>query len=135
MYKVTQKKISFFRTKTDKNFIEWICPLLKLVMLIQDMPIYLEQEGIQEIYFLEEGKAAYVLPRYKNAPFVTIEESDTFGIIDIVFRNMQMETGIQKNNVLELEGARGNLMKRKFTVQTVQNSILHQLSIEDLKRM
>ena len=26
-------------------------------------------------------------------------------------------------------------MKRKFTVLTVKNSIIHQLSIEDLKRM
>ena len=42
MYKVTQKKISFFRTKTDKNFIAWICPLLKLNMLIADMPIFKE---------------------------------------------------------------------------------------------
>ena len=80
---------------------------------------------------MEEGKAAYVLPRYKNAPYVTIEESDTFGLIDIVFRNLQMESG----NQLELEGARGNLMKRKFTVQTVKNSIIHQLSIDDLKRL
>ena len=107
-------------------------------MLIQGMPIYKEQEEIQEIYFLEEGKAAYVLPRYNNAPYVIIEASDTFGIIDIVFRNLQVEAGAQKSSSPDLEGEQRSQMKsmqRKFTVQTVQNSIIHQLSIEDLKRL
>ena len=111
---------------------------MKLVMLIRDMPVYKEQEDIQEIYFLEEGQAAYVLPRYNTAPFVIIEASDTFGIIDIVFRNMQVETGTPRASSLDLEGEQRhlrNLMKRKFTVHTVQNSILHQLSIDDLTRM
>ena len=64
LYRDTQKKIKFFRTKNDNNFIEWICPLLKVEMLIQDMAIYKEQEQITAIYFLEKGQAAYVLPRY-----------------------------------------------------------------------
>jgi len=54
----------FFKEKTDYNFIEWICPLLKVVMLIADEPIYREQEEIVAIYFLESGQCAYVLPRY-----------------------------------------------------------------------
>ena len=96
IYKDTQKKIKFFRSKDDRNFIEWICPLLKVVMLVSKMPIYLEEEEIQAIYFLERGKAAYVLPRYQNKPFVLIDKSETFGIIDIVFRNMQAEDQSQE---------------------------------------
>ena len=88
MYKVTQKKIKFFRTKSDKNFIAWVCPLLKVVMLIEGMQIHKEMDKINNIYFLEEGEAAYVLPRYNNAPYVIIEPGASFGIIDIVFRNM-----------------------------------------------
>ena len=90
MYKLTQKKISFFKKKTDKYFSEWICSLLKVVILISDMPIYREQEEIMAIYFLEQGEAAYVLPRYQNAPFVTISASETFGLIDIMFRKMEI---------------------------------------------
>ena len=73
-----------------QNFIEWICPLLKVVILISDMPIYREQEEIIAIYFLEQGEAAYVLPRYSNAPFVKISASETFGLIDIMFRKMEI---------------------------------------------
>ena len=90
MYKLTQERIQFFKKKTDKNFIEWICPLLKVVMLISDMQIYREQEEIMAIYFLEQGEAAYVLPRYQNAPFVKISASETFGLIDIIFRKMEI---------------------------------------------
>ena len=60
------------------------------------MPIYREQEEIQAIYFLEQGEAAYVLPRYQNAPFVTICASETFGLIDIMFRMMETENSGQQ---------------------------------------
>ena len=97
-------------------------------MMIQKSPIYLEEEEIQAIYFLERGKAAYVLPRYKNKPFVLIDQSETFGIIDIVFRNMQVEE--QGHKTIET-----NTFKRKFTVYTQENSMLLQLEIKDLRRM
>ena len=50
------------------------------------MPVYKEQDEIQAIYFLESGETAYVLPRYKNAPYVMIIDGETFGVVDIVFR-------------------------------------------------
>ena len=54
------------------------------------MPVYREQEEMIAIYFLEQGEAAYVLPRYQNAPFVKISASETFGLIDIMFRKMEI---------------------------------------------
>ena len=76
------------------------------------------------------------MPRYNNSPFVLIEPGATFGIIDIVFRNMQIETGDSKENSDELEQRKlRELMKRKFTAQTMQHSIIHQLSVVDLKRL
>ena len=67
------------------------------------MPIYREQEEIQAIYFLEHGEAAYVLPRYQNAPFVTIGASETFGLVDIMFRMLEAEDDGRKEPELMQE--------------------------------
>ena len=102
-----------------------------MVILIADMPIYREQEEVTAIYFLEQGQAAYVLPRYKNAPFVTIGESETFGIIDIVFRKIELDSMGEK----ERKAADSGNYKHKFTCHTRKNSVILQLSFADLKRM
>jgi hypothetical protein len=57
-------------------------------MLIEETYIYKEEDRINGIYFLESGKAAYVLPRYHSFPYVLINQGDAFGIIDIVFRTL-----------------------------------------------
>ena len=76
MYKQTKKKINFFRNKKDVNFIVWICPLLKPLLLIEETSIYKEEEKVKQIYFLEQGKAAYILPRYNSLPYCYIEEGE-----------------------------------------------------------
>ena len=58
-------------------------------MLIEGMHVYKEGDPVEAIYFLENGAAAYVLTRYDNFPYIEIEKGDQFGIIDIVFRNLQ----------------------------------------------
>jgi len=47
--------------------------------------IYKERDEILEIYFLQDGVAGYVLPRYNNAVYIEIEKGDHFGTIDIVY--------------------------------------------------
>jgi hypothetical protein len=72
MYKKTKKTLNFFKDKSNVNFIVWICPLLKPLLLIEDTFIYKEEDRINGIFFLEQGKAAYVLPRYHSFPYVNI---------------------------------------------------------------
>ena len=72
------------------------------------------------IYFLEQGEAAYVLPRYQNAPFVIIGESETFGLIDIVFRKMEIASMDETQAVIADSGS----YKHKFTCHTRKNSVI-----------
>jgi len=63
---------------------------------------------------------------------VTISEGETFGLIDIVFREIENEaTGPKKATGL----AALKRMKQKFTCHTQKNSIIHELGMEDLIRM
>jgi len=39
---------------------------------------------VTDIFFLEEGRAAFVMLRYNNFPYIYIEPSDHFGLMDIV---------------------------------------------------
>ena len=96
------------------------------------MAVYREQEEVTAIYFLEQGEAAYVLPRYKNAPYVTIGESESFGIVDIVFRQYEID-GMDEAEA-RIASA-GGFIKHKFTCHTRKNSIILSFGIEDLKRM
>ena len=36
------------------------------------------------VYFMSKGEAAYVLPQCENLPYITIEEGEMFGILDLV---------------------------------------------------
>ena len=37
------------------------------------------------VFFLIEGFAGFVLPRYENAVYITVKAGEYFGLIDIVF--------------------------------------------------
>jgi hypothetical protein len=119
MYKKTKKTINFFRDKKDVNFIVWICPLLKPLLLIEGTFIYKEEDRINGIYFLESGKAAYVLPRYHSFPYVHINQGDSFGIIDIVFRTLSQTDETEEPVVLH----------RKFSVIAVERLVMLVLEI------
>lgn len=99
--------------------------------MISDMPIYREQEDVVAIYFLEQGQAAYVLPRFQNAAFVTIGESETFGLIDIVFRKIEIAAMDESEAKLADNGS----YKHKFTCFTRKNSVILQFGMTDLRRM
>jgi len=81
--------MKFFRGKKDDNFIVWVCPLLKPHILIEGMTVFKEEDEIRAIYFLEKGKAAYVLERQQNYQYKVIEQGDHFGTSDIMFRHIQ----------------------------------------------
>ena len=83
IYKETYSKIQFLQTKSD-NFITWVCPLLKPVLVSQDQYIFYEGDVIDSIYYLCIGAAGFVLPFRQNIVYVEIMEGDDFGQADIV---------------------------------------------------
>jgi CRP-like cAMP-binding protein len=125
MYKQTKKKISFFRGKKDVAFIVWICPLLKPLLLIEETSIYKEEERVKQIYFMEQGKAAYILPRYNSLPYCFIEEGEAFGIVDIVFRTLHSPD----------EAINPERLRRKFSVMATEKSVMLSLDFDDFQRM
>ena len=61
-----------------------MCEILKPMLFTEGQYYYQENENVNEIYFLINGEAAFVLPRYNNTPFITIQSGQYFGVMDIV---------------------------------------------------
>lgn len=83
VYEQRYQTIHFFQNK-HVSFILWMCPLLRPMLFQENQYIFHENESINEIFFLINGRAAFVLPRYKNTPFVNIDIGNQFGEIDII---------------------------------------------------
>jgi hypothetical protein len=66
------------------SFILWMCGLLKPQVFEEKQTIFMENDKIDGIFFLIKGLAAFVLPRYKNVPYINITVGNHFGVIDIV---------------------------------------------------
>jgi len=58
-------------------------PLLKPTYFSDNEYIFLENESVNEIFFLVVGKASFVLPRFNNCRYVNINVGNHFGLIDI----------------------------------------------------
>ena len=65
---------------------------------------------------MNKGEAAYVLPQCENLPYISIEEGDIFGILDLV-----PET---KEIVIDQE------IQRQFTVMALESCDVLCLSLE-----
>ena len=83
VFEKTFKKIEYLKDR-PVAFIAWICPLLKPQVKTADQYIYYENDDISCIYFLKNGKAGYVLPRYKNLMYVALSRGGNFGVSCIV---------------------------------------------------
>jgi len=44
----------------------------------------MEGEAVNYVYFILEGQAAFVLPRYDNTIYILICEGDHFGLLDLI---------------------------------------------------
>ena len=116
--------VEFFKTK-EKNFIVWVGPLLKRFNVEEQEYIYKEGDDVKEsnlysqlndiVYFLIKGVAGYVLPRFNNMVYITIERGDHFGIIDIVYdsEKIDMKTSMQRRSNKSKE------LFRRFTIQAL----------------
>ena len=54
--------------------------MLKPLVKAYDQYVYFEGDDITCIYFLKNGEAGYVLPRYQNLMYVTLERGGHFGV-------------------------------------------------------
>jgi hypothetical protein len=44
----------------------------------------MENEKVDDIFFLISGKATFVLPRYNNLAYINITIGSHFGVVDII---------------------------------------------------
>lgn len=103
VYEERYKKIKYLWDR-NLNFILWLCPLMKPQVYDENSFIYLENEKVNEIYFLTSGIAAFVLPRYRNSQYITITEGSHVGVIDIIaslkFNDIPYEQWFEKKALL-----------------------------------
>lgn len=83
IHEQTYKSIRTFRGRSSA-FIAWICPLLKPQGYPGNNYIYVEGDDVSYVFFLTDGKAGFVLPKYQNTAYIDIEIGSHFGIIDII---------------------------------------------------
>jgi hypothetical protein len=83
IHEQTYKCIDTFKGRSSA-FIAWICPLLKPQGFPENQYIYFEGDDVTNVYFLIQGKAGFVLPKYKNTSYIDITIGSHFGIIDII---------------------------------------------------
>jgi CRP-like cAMP-binding protein len=115
IYKKTYSKIEFLKYRSS-NFVSWICPLLKSILIQQGSYIFYENDPIEEIYFLCEGSAGFVLPFRRNIVYVEIEEGDEFGHSDIFEAASELDHECEEMEAI-IETMNGKQqMKRSFTV-------------------
>lgn len=127
IHKTIYSTIDFFKVK-EKSFIAWIGPLLKPLNVQELEYIFKEGEDIKEVFFLVNGVAGYVLPRFDNTVYIKIEKGDHFGHVDLV---LDQEIMAAQLNVKRRE----RNLTRKFTVQALIDCELLMLLIEDIDKM
>lgn len=100
IYREVYTNVDFLRGK-EVTFISWICPLLKTRVSEPQECIYYEGDELNDIYFLKNGNAEYVLPRYGNQPYIQIVEHTCFGLIDIIAALLEKEKHIKEFGIMD----------------------------------
>lgn len=129
IYEARYSQITFFKNRSA-SFVSWICPLLKPQLYGQNEYIYYEGDLIENICFVINGKAAFVLPSYRNSRYITINPGDHFGVIDIL-GSVSQHDEIDLNNWYDKK----SLLKRQFTIQAVEDTECLILSLQNYYQM
>lgn len=96
------KKIPFFSNKS-KAVIAFVGPLLTPERVNEDQVLYTEGDIVQKLYFLTSGIAGFVIPKAKNTVFITIQQGDYFGDIDLkVSKTERQDKILRKTSVIAL---------------------------------
>jgi CRP-like cAMP-binding protein len=72
MHKDIYETIEFFKHRPS-DFLAWCVPMLKEMSFAEDEYIYSEGESVNYLYFIENGRSGFVLPRFDNAIYIVIE--------------------------------------------------------------
>ena len=83
MYNDLFEGIDFLKEK-PMVFIAWICPKLKPMVLSPEQYIFMDDDEVSCIYFLINGEAGFVLPKYENQMYIKFHKGCHFGILDII---------------------------------------------------
>lgn len=83
------------------------------------------------VYFVVQGHASYVLPRFENHQYFKIELGDHFGHIDLG----QDVNYFKKQKRASRTKRKPQVYHRKFTIQAQETCDLLTLSISDLDKM
>ena len=77
-----------------------------------------------------QGYAAFVHPSFRNTRYISIENGDHFGILDIVGT-------VSQNESIELYEwySKKHLIKRQFTIQAIIDCEVMTLNIDNLNLM
>lgn len=118
--------VAFFAGK-EKSFIAWVSRHIRPMHFDEDDYIYKEGEEILEIYFLVEGAAGFVLPRFGNKMFFEITQGSLFGQVDLgddpeFYEEIDSDTSVEVRK----------RYNRHFTVMALINSQLLALGLNYL---
>ena len=65
IYEPIYKKVSFL-SRRSKNFVAWICPVLKPKVTTPMEYVYYEGDEVTKIYFIKKGVCDFILPKFQN---------------------------------------------------------------------
>lgn len=131
VYEQRYKHINFFENQSA-DFIVWMCPLLKPQFFNSSQFFYYESEFLNQIFFLTNGKAAFVLPRYQNVQYIKIRKGNHFGVMDIIGSIRDHDPDAEITSCwFKLR----THLTRQFSVLSVGDSQVLSLQIDDLYRM
>ena len=72
-----------------------MCPLLKPQYYGFNQFIYYEGDDVKDIQFLIAGKASFVLPSFRNCPYIFVDKGDQFGVVDIIGSTQTLQIEIE----------------------------------------
>ncbi|TNV87319.1 hypothetical protein FGO68_gene17715 [Halteria grandinella] len=132
IHKKIYETINFLKFK-EKSFIAWIGKLLRPVNVQEQEYIIKEGEEVTEVYFLVQGMAGFVLPRYDNTVYIKIDEGDHFGHQEMNVNQASLNYGKMRSASKRPLKSSENL--RMFTIQALIDCELLILSIDDVEKL
>ena len=91
--------------------------------------MYYEGDEVTEIFFIINGKAAYVLDNYKNYEYIKIKQGDEFGLADIALDTIHK--GIRIDKLKQNK----DLIHRQFSIMATGDIELYCFSVNNLNQM
>jgi CRP-like cAMP-binding protein len=120
--------VKFFKSK-QKSFVVWVGTVIRPVNYQEGEYICKEGERIGEMYFMVNGSAAYVLPRFENKPFFDINQGDHFGHVDLFGMKTASDSLVTVSTKKKID------YSRKFTIMALASVELLSLAVPDLDKI